>query len=217
MKEQKKLICIVASIIIIVGFIIVLTKGFNIELFYSSRQEIVLVSDVQIDAKEIETISKEVLTDKKIKVQEVDRFGKIVEITSSEITEDERDSIVGKVNEKYNVSISNDDVGITSVPNTRIRDILKPYILPGVITFVFCLLYFVMVYHRIGLKNVLLKGFFTPIVVELTYYSVIAITRIPFGRVVNSIAIGIYVLTISILLDIFKKEKSKINKKENEK
>ena len=54
---------------------------------------------------------------------------------------------------------------------------------------------------------------------ELLYYSIIAITRIPFGRVTNAIAVGIYVLAIMIITVCFKNEKDKLKeniKKEND-
>ena len=167
MKEQgnaKKIVCIIVAIIIIIGAIICAKKGFNIEMMYKNRQEIMISNSTEID-------------------------------------------------------ISNDDINIISIPNTRIRDILKPYILPGVVTFAAILLYFIIMYHKIGLRKVLLKGIFTPIIAELLYYSIIAITRIPFGRISNSIAIGLYVVSIGILSIYFHKEKEmlpKNDKKEND-
>lgn len=221
MKEQrntkKTLLYIMIAIIIIVGAIMCSLKGFNIELLYSSRQEIMLSHSTELDVAKIEEISKSVLENKKVKVQKLERFGNAVEIISTEITEEEKENIINKVNEEYDSNISNDDINIINVPNTRIRDILKPYILPGIITLVIILLYFVIVYHKIGLKKILLKGILVPIITELTYYSIIAITRIPFGRVVNAIAIGLYVISIGTLSIYFQKEKLlKIDKKEND-
>ena len=223
MKEQKnanKLIYIIIAIIIVIGAIVCGVKGFNIELLYSNRQEIMLSNNTGMDISKIEEISKSVLGSKKVKVQKLERFGNAVEIISTEITNEEKENIIAKVNEEYSADISNDDINIINVPNTRIRDILKPYILPGIITFVVVLLYFIIMYHKIGLKKVLLKGIFIPIITELTYYSIIAITRIPFGRVTSSIAIGLYVISIGALTVCFQREKEKLpendKKKEND-
>ena len=220
MKEQKKLICIIAAIIIIAGVIVGSVKGFNIELSYLSRKQMVLVSEKEINIKEIEDIAKEILTDRKVKVQEVDLYGKSAEITATSISEDEKNEIINKVNEKYEISIEADAVQITEIPNTRVRDILKPYILPAFIAFVITLLYFVIIYNTIGLKDILLKAICMPVITELLFYSIVAITRIPFGRVVNSIALGVYVLNIIGLSAAFQKEKAdklKDNEKENDK
>ena len=66
-----------------------------------------------------------------------------------------------------------------------------------------------MVYHKIGLKEVLLEGLCMPIAIELTFYSIILIARIPFGRITNSIALGLYILTMIILVQLFQTEKNK--------
>ena len=223
MKEQKNtkktLFYIILAIIIIAGAIVCKVKGFHIELLYTSRQEILLSHSTELEVSKIEEIAKSVLENKKVKVQKLERFGNAVEIVANEITEEEKENIIGQINETYGSSISADDIEIISVPNTRIRDILKPYIIPGMITFIIILLYFAITYHKIGLNKVLAKGFLIPILTELTYYSLIAITRIPFGRVVNAIAIGLYVISIGALTFYFQKEKEKLTKtdeKEND-
>ena len=48
-----------------------------------------------------------------------------------------------------------------------------------------------------------------PIAIELTFYSIILIARIPFGRITNSIALGLYILTMIILVQLFQTEKNK--------
>ena len=222
MKEQgnaKKIVCIIVAIIIIIGAIICAKKGFNIEMMYKNRQEIMISNSTEIDISKIEEISKSVLENREVKVQKLERFGNAVEIISTSISDEEKQNLISKINEECKTDISNDDINIISIPNTRIRDILKPYILPGLVTFVAILLYFTIMYHKIGLRKVLLNGIFTPIITEVLYYSIIAITRIPFGRISNSIAIGLYVVSIGILSIYFHNEKEmlpKNDKKEND-
>ena len=72
-------------------------------------------------------------------------------------------------------------------------------------------------YHKNGTKKVLIKSILIPIAAELLYYSIIAIFRIPFGRVTNGVAIGVYVLAIGYLAIIFQNEKEKLQIKENNK
>ena len=218
-QKKAKILCIIIAIIIIAGAIVTGVKGFNIELIYSNRQEIIITDNTGLNIDEIKEIAESVLENKKVKVQKNQKFENSVVIVSKEISEEEKENIVNKVNEKYSADISNDDVNIINVANTRIRDILKPYILPGIVTFVIILLYFLIVYNKIGIKKVLLTGIFTPIIVELLYYSIIAITRIPFGRITNSIAIGLYIASIGAITVLFQNEKEKLvenEKKEND-
>ncbi len=216
---KKQYLYIIIAIVIIIGAVICGIKGFNIELQYSNRQEMILSSSTELDISKIEEISKSILENKEVKVQKVERFGNAVEIVSNEISNEEKENIIKKINEECNADISNDDIKIVDIPNTRIRDILKPYILPGIVTFEAVLLYFIIMYHKIGLNKVLLKGILLPIIVEMLYYSIIAITRVPFGRIVNSIAIGLYIISVGALAIYFQNEKEKLpknDKKEND-
>ena len=221
MKEQgksRKILCIIIAIVIIIGAVVCKIKGFNIDLDYSNRQQIILTNNTGLDESRIKEIAESVLASRKVEVKKIERFGNGIEIISSTISEEEKANIITKVNEEYSSDISN-DIKITDVANTRVRDIFKPYILPGISTFAAVLLYFVIIYHKIGLKKVLLEGIGIPVSTELAYYALIAITRIPFGRIVNSIAIGLYVISIVCVTICFQKERDKIiekDKKEND-
>lgn len=207
---KNKLLYIILIIVIIVGVIVYKVKGFNKELNYSNRQEFEISAASTFDVSKVEEIVKSVITNRQIKVQKVERFENAIEITSAEISEEEKENIINKINEEYNENISNEDVKITSVTATRIIDILIPYIFPIIIAMVIVLVYFVILYNKIGITEVLTKGIILPILVELSYYAIIAITRIPFGRITNSIALGIFILTIGMLTICFQKQKEKL-------
>lgn len=214
-KSAKKIIYCVMAVIIIIGAIVCYRKGFNVDLQYSSKQKMIISNNTVFDKTKVEEIAKEILKNRKVKVQEIGRFSNAVEIVSTQITDEEKSEIVNKINERLGFNISNDNIAIQSIPNTRIRDVLKPYIIPGaIITFIFILVYFTIAYHKIGLKYVLLKSIIMPIAVELLYYAIIAITRVPFGIVTNAIAIGIYVGSIKCIGTLFHQKKELILKKE---
>ena len=208
---KNKLLCIVALFIIIVGAIVYQFKGFNKELNYSNRQQFEISATSTFDISKVENIAKEVLTNRKVKIQKVERFNNALEIISTEISEDEKQNIINKINEEYNETISNENISIISVSETRVHDILKPYIIPGIIALSTLLLYYILVYHKLGVNRVLVLGTFLPIMVELLYYKSIVIFRIPFGRITNSIAVGIYILTVVLLTMYFHNEKQELD------
>lgn len=217
MKKQSsinKILCIVIGIIIIIGAVIYACKGFNIELMSSGRQKILITNSTKLDSSKIEEIAKNVLENKKVQVQKVERFGNAVEITAISINGEEKQNIISKINEELGLNISNDDINITNVPYARIREQVKPYVLPFMVTFAAVLLYFIIMYHRLGLKKVLRKGIIIPIVTLALYYSIIAITRIPYGRIVNSIAMGLYIISIGALAIYFQNKIEKLPKKD---
>ena len=218
---KNKLLYLILILIIIFGTIVYAIKGFNKELNYSNRQEFEISSASTLDEIKIEEIAKSVITDRGVKVQKLERFNNALEIISTSISEEEKENIINKINEECNESISNDDTKIISITSTRIIDILKPYLLPAIITFSAVLLYFLFLYNKLGIKMVLIKAISIPILFEIAYYAIIAITRIPFGRITNSLAIGIYILSIGALSICFQNEKEKNimeekNKKEND-
>lgn len=217
---KNKAIYVFLIILIIAGAIVYTVKGLNKELNYSNRQQFEISAASTFDVSKVETIAREVLSNRNVKVQKVERFNNALEIISTEISEDEKQNIINKVNEEYNETISNDDISIISVPETRVKDILMPYILPIIITLTAVLLYFVLVYSKLGLKSVIFKGIAMPVLILLSYYSIIVILRIPFGRITNCIAVALYLLSIGTLAVCFqnKKEELIINiKNEDEK
>ena len=217
---KNKAIYVFLIILIIAGAIVYKVKGLNKELNYSNRQQFEISAASTFDVSKVETIAKEVLSNRKVKVQKVERFNNALEIISTEISEDEKQNIINKVNEEYNETISNENINIISIPETRVKDILMPYILPIIITLTAVLLYFVLVYSKLGIKNVIFKGIAMPVLILLSYYSIIVILRIPFGRITNCIAVALYLLSIGTLAVCFqnKKEELIINiKNEDEK
>lgn len=215
---KNKLLYIVLIIVIIIGAIVYKAKGFNKELNYSSRQEFEISAASTFDVSKVESIAKEILSNRKVKVQKVERFDNALEIISTEISEEEKQNIINKVNEEYNENISNEGISIITITSTRVLDIFKPYVSTAIISLIIVMLYFLLLYNKIGIKKVLINGISIPILAELAYYSLIIIVRIPLGRVTNCVAVGIYLLTIGALSICFQNEKEKmIIKEENEK
>ena len=217
---KNKAIYVFLIILIIAGAIVYTVKGLNKELNYSNRQQFEISAASTFDVSKVETIAKEVLSNRNIKVQKVERFNNALEIISTEISDDEKQNIINKVNEEYNETISNENISIISVPETRVKDILMPYILPIIITLTAVLLYFVLVYSKLGLKSVIFKGIAMPVLILLSYYSIIVILRIPFGRITNCIAVALYLLSIGSLAVCFQNKKEELiinNKNEDEK
>ena len=93
---KKQYLYIIIAIVIIIGAVICGVKGFNIELQYSNRQEMILSSSTELDISKIEEISKSILENKEVKVQKVERFGNAVEIVSNEISNEEKENIIKK-------------------------------------------------------------------------------------------------------------------------
>ena len=186
-------------------------------LQYSARNQISITNNTGINKTDVEKIALEVLGDTRHFVQEVEMFGNSVSIIADEITEEQRNEIINKFNDKYKTKIDKDEIEIVSIPFTRIKDVIKPFIIPGVITFLIVLAYFLIRYRSLGVKQILSKIVIIPVTAELLLYSIIAIARIPFGRIAVATGIGLYVIIIGILTNKFEKDiEKKIAEKQDQ-
>ena len=214
---RKKWVYGILFLIIIIGTICYFTNGFVLDMKYSKKDQIVLSNNTGFDFAKISEISNEVLSGKKTEISEVDIFKNAVAISASEITEEEKEQIIDKVNQEYGLEISKDNIKIQNIEKVSIKDIVAPYILPIVITFALNLLYFLIRYKKLGLKKVLITGIILPIFVELDFLSIVVITKIPFGDLTIALALAIYAIMLMICASIFEKEVEEFKENETEK
>ena len=209
MKNKNIIIYIIVCLIIIAGIAVWETKGFRTEMQFAPRKEIEITNNTGIEISDIESIASEVLGDTKYMIQREETFGNAVVIVAKDITEEQRDSIVSKFNEKYRTKIDSKNIEIISIPFTRIKDTIKKYIAPAIISLLLVLIYFVIRFNKLGWKKVALKTILTPIVAELLLFSIVSITRLPFSRLLVSLGVGIYITLIIALTAIFENQRNK--------
>ena len=79
------------------------------------------------------------------------------------------------------------------------------------------LIYFLIRFKALSIKSILAKVVIIPVILELLLYSIIAITRIPFGRIAIACGVGLYVIIIAILANNFEnKREEKLAEKQKE-
>ena len=208
MKNKNLVIYIIICLIIIAGLAVWNAKGFREELQYSTRNQIQLSNYTGIEISDIKEMANEILGNERYFIQRVETFGNSVAIVADSISEEQRDQFVTKFNEKYETELKNEDVDIVSIPFTRISDAIKPYIAPGIITLLLITVYFLIRYRKLGWRRVLLKSLVAPTVVEVLMFSIMSMTRIPFGRVPIAIGATLYVLVILVLTVMFENKKN---------
>ena len=101
-----------------------------------------------------------------------------------------------------------------TIPHYRIRDIIKPYIVPMVITTIIILAYVGIRYLKLGAFIVTIKLLVRLIVSQAVFASIIQILRIPVGVYMVPVAILIYILTIMATVIVYENEATR--KKEQE-
>ena len=219
--KKKNLIGILLGIIIIIGIILTTTIGLNLDLMYSSHKSIDINLQKQFENEDVYKIAKEVFENQKVKVQKVELYEDMVSIIVKDATDEQLENLNTKLNEKYELENTKDDMVITNVPSVEISDLVKPYILPVSISFVVIIVYLVIymdinnrVNRKLSILKEISKAILTIIGIELLYLSVFAITRLEINYTTLPIGVIIYAFTtILILMNLEKQYKIEEKKK----
>lgn len=204
--KKTKIIAIIIAIIIIAGIAVTATIGLNYDLRYQSAQKIELYIEKDFNNSDIKNIVNEVMLNTPVIIQKVEVFEDTVSITAKEITDEQKQNIISKVNEKYGTNLSADSTEIESISNTRGRDLVKPYIFGFVMSILIILIYIAVRYMNLGVLKTLGQTILTLVLTQAVLLSVIAITRIPVGRLTMPIVVAVYLLTLIGLTTKFEKD-----------
>lgn len=195
-QKNKKIIAIaIIALVILIGIVVVNIWGFNKELKYKQSQSIDIYVEQEVDNAKMKEIANEVLGEKNI-IQTVEVYKDMITIRAESISEEQKNDIVNKIKENYTFTQTAEDTTIKTVPETKIIDMYKKYILPFVISEILILIYMVIRYYKKGILKVLAKTICVPVVGELLLLSIIAITRIPLGKMIPVLVIAVYIGTI---------------------
>lgn len=211
---KKKILIAVMACIIIVGVAMIGFVGLNFDINYTANKEIDIYLGTQFEISDIRGLVKEVIGNETTVIQKVELYEEIVSIKVKEISDEQIEQLLTKINEKYNLEIKKDDITITNNPNLRGRDLVKPYILPIAISVVLVLVYAGIKFYRVNSIEVISKLIGLNIIAQLFYVSVLAITRLPVNRLTIPVSIAIYIATtLAVTINFANKEIIKEKKK----
>ena len=204
-KNIKIIVISIMTLVILAGIVVTGIYGFNKELKYSQSQSIDVYIEQKVDVAKIKEIVNENLGNSNNMVQTVEIYKDLVTIRAKEITDEQKNNIVNKIKENYEFSQTAEDTTINTVPETKLIDMYKKYIVPFAISGVLVLVYMAIRYYKKGILKVLGRTIIFPIFGELFLLSIISITRMPVGRFTPVLVIAMYIA--SILLVIKQNEK----------
>lgn len=217
MKKIKspKIIYLVAVLIIIVGIIVTCIWKTNFSLEYSEHTRINVYIGKEFNIDDIKQIAEEVFEKKEIKYQNIEIFKDSIAINVKELNDEELALLKEKVKEKYEIEEIDSNITTMIIPHYRIRDIIKPYIVPIIITTIIILAYVGIRYLKLGLFTVIITLLIRLIVSEAVFTSIIQIFRIPVGVYTIPVAILVYILVTIVTVIGYENEATR--KKEQEK
>jgi preprotein translocase subunit SecF len=206
---SKKIVILGLSLLILAGVVVVLFKGFNVNFLLEQHEVIEFVIGKDFDMKDVKDICKEVFGDKKVVLKTIEVFDDAVSINVESITNEEKENLVNKLNEKYETTKSVDDVTIETVSNVRIRDWLKPYIQPISISAVIILAYIAAKFREENLAKLLAKIIGIVLVTVLALLSVLAIFRVPMSPIYIMGLTAVALIELMIYINTYEKKEEK--------
>ena len=213
--KSKQLKIILIALVIIAGIVMIAVKGFNFDLKYQDTQRVELYLKTEFNISDIRQITDEVFGNQKVMIQKVEVFEDSVSITTTSISDEQKSNLITKINEKYGTEITAEDTTVENIGHTRGRDIIKPYIVPFAIAAIVVLIYLGIRYYKLSIAKVIAKSIGIMALAQILLFSVMAITRIPIGRLTIPMVILVYLLTLFGITTKFEKDLSKKKLEEN--
>ena len=195
-SAKSKIVVAIIILVIVIGAAIVGTKGFNFDIRSQASQKVELYLEKSFEISDIKQITNEVFGNQPVLIQKVEVYGDQVSITSKEITDEQKQSLVEKINEKYETELKAEDIDVESIPHTKLRDIAKPYVLPLIISTVAILVYIGIRFYKLGIMKTILKVSGIVVLAETILLALIAITRFPIGRYTLPLILFVYLVTM---------------------
>ncbi len=209
-KETKIFIALIA-IILIVGTVMIFTKGFTFELKYQEAKKVEINLGKEFQEKDIKEITNEVFKNQPVMIQAIEVYKDAVSITTPEITEEQKTELVTKINEKYETELKAEDITIEETVHTRGRDIIKPYVMPFVIATIIILIYLAVRYNKLNPFKVLLQSVGIIVLSQLVLLGIMAIARMPIGEFTIPAVLLVYMLSTYVCTTKFDEDLEKKN------
>lgn len=205
---MKNKIFVVLFLIILIGLLIGAILGFNVDWDYKNYNLVGIDIGQDFNIDDIKSITNDVFPNQKLEIQKAEVYSDNVVIKVNEINDEQKNILNTKINEKFGIDNKVEDIEVNYIANYRLRDIIKPYIVPIIISTVLILIYMAFRFKKIGIAKVISQIICLSIIAEGLYIAILAITRYPVNRLVMPVGIVIYMTIITVLTASFEKQLS---------
>lgn len=205
-QNSTKILAILIAVIIVVGTIMLFTKGLAFELRYQDCKKVEINLGKEFERPDIRNITDEVFGKQPVSIQPIEVYKDAVSITTTEITEEQKEQLINKLNAKYGSEVKVEDIEIEKVPHTRGRYILRPYVIPFIIITFIVLGYLMIRYNKIDTLNVLAQSVGIIVLSQIVLLGIMVITRMPIGRFTIPAVLIVYALSTFICTTKFEQD-----------
>lgn len=218
---NKKILYGLVSIIVLAGIIMYFVQGFNVGTVYGANTKLGLYIENGINLDEIKTIANESFAGKDARYQNVEYFGEMVLITLPQVSDEEINTFITKINEKYSLEYKTEDIGLISMPAMSFGEIVQPYLVPVLVTIAISVIYFAIRYKLLGFGKMMAKTLIVILSVEAVILSIYLIANIVIDMsIVPVMLVGLgiaYIYTATDNNKLLEVRKREIAEQENNK
>lgn len=214
---KNKILYGIIAIILIAGIATFFIHGFNIGNVYGSYTKIGLYIETGVNKEEVRQIVNESFENSEYQMQDVEYFGEMVLITLPQVSDEQIDTFLAKINEKYSLEYTKEDLDIFNMPALTFYEVAKPYIWPVTISIVLGIAYMAIRYYSLGVIKVIGKTILSILIIQALAVSLYLIFNLPIDlSIVPTVLFGLGIALLytanknNQLLDI-KKEESEEN------
>lgn len=197
---MKKKFLVLAAVIVLIGIIVVAVRGFKVDYCFKAHKLVYIELGQDFNEKDIKAITDEVFPKENVTIQSAGVYSDNIVLNVNQITDEQKSQLSQKINEKYGVSTTADSIAVRNVPNYRLRDLVKAYIIPMLIAFAVAGIYIIIRFRKLGIVKMLVQFSTLTVIAEVLYFALIAISRFPVNRLVMPGALAIFFILTSYLV-----------------
>lgn len=176
---KNKILNGIIAIILIAGIVTFFIHGFNIGNVYGSYTKIGLYIETGVNKDEVTQIVNETFENSEALIQDVEYFGEMVLITMPQVTSEQIDNFLAKINEKYSLEYTAEDLDIFNMPALTFYEVAEPYIWPVALSVVLGIAFMAIRYSSLGVIKVIGKTILSIIVLQAVIVSLYLIFNLP--------------------------------------
>lgn len=194
MTKAKKIGLLVSIVLIIIGAIIFVSIGFNYDLSYGAVKRIKVPMKNDFSLQDYKTIAKEIYGN--AEVETISTFREGVSIKVKDTSDEQLDTLITKINEKYGYEYTKDDLTVTELSKVEVIDIMKPAIIPVMITLLIALVYMLIRYKKMGVLHIILNLLVPVVIMQLLVFAIYLICRIPVTNILLPVSLVVYAISL---------------------
>lgn len=198
---MKKKILALAAIVVLISIIVVAVRGFKVDYCFNAHKLVYIELGQEFNTKDIKAITDEVFPKENVVIQSSGVYSDNIVLSVNQISDEQKSLLSQKINEKYGVSTTAENIAVRSIPNYRLRDLVKAYIVPMLIAFAVAGVYIAVRYRKLGIVKVLVSFVSLTCIAEIMYFALIAISRFPVNRLVMPGALAIFFILTAYLVN----------------